>query len=86
MKIICAWCEKPLGFKCPFCGQALEEITLDGRVWYRCCEMLTQVYFDPDNMRVSHGICAACAAIAVNQITEGTERGPQAAQTERSNA
>ena len=69
MKIICAWCGQLLGYKCPFCGVPLEKVILDRRVWYRCTEPMTQIYFNPDTMKETHEICGACA-----QLTDDARR------------
>jgi hypothetical protein len=63
VKIVCAWCQKTTGYKCPFCGEPLTdppEQQFIGR-FKVCNSEPTQIYFSIDRMQKTHGICDDCS-------------------------
>jgi hypothetical protein len=63
MKIICAWCGKLLGHKCPFCGDPLSEprkISLQG-TYKECRNEMTPILIRIANMQTTHSLCDGCA-------------------------
>ena len=73
MRVECAGCKQILGHVCPFCSAQLQRVTIDGRTWYRCQEMLATIYFDPDEMRTRNALCDTCQVNGFNARQESRQ-------------
>jgi hypothetical protein len=79
MKIICAWCGKLLGYKCPFCDQPLEPpLTPWMREEYRICAAgPTPIIFKIANMDETHTICESCRARVAGEVARRLAETPE---------
>jgi hypothetical protein len=76
MKIICAWCQKFLGYKCTQCGEELtqpDEPELRGR-YMMCPSEPTQIYFSIETMKTTHSMCANCQTKLDRERQRQTDR------------
>jgi ssDNA-binding Zn-finger/Zn-ribbon topoisomerase 1 len=76
MKIICAWCQKLTGYKCPQCGDELQPAAtpeLRGR-YMMCASKPTQIYFSIKTMETTHTICPNCQSKLDREHQRQTDR------------
>jgi hypothetical protein len=71
MKIICAWCGKLMGYKCPFCGGELAPAAAPSmaETHMMCVGEPTQIYLSIENMKQTHGICDQCVDKLKSKLT-----------------
>jgi hypothetical protein len=72
MKRICAWCEKLMGYKCPFCGEELRQperpdlqglyMECPGSGPYTNPTVMHQsgINFSIERMQITSGMCQEC--------------------------
>jgi len=69
MKIVCSWCGKLVGYKCPFCGEPLQSAPAFPE-YMVCHEALSSIYYAIANMATTHTMCEACRAEHINLSPE----------------
>jgi hypothetical protein len=79
MKIICAWCKKLLGYKCPLCDQPLDPPLTP---WMRkeyliCAAQATPIIFKIANMNETHTICESCRARVAGEVERRLAEKPE---------
>lgn len=74
MKIICAWCKKFLGYKCPHCGNPLTLLEIGRHHWAVCKTDPYQAHFDPDHMNITHSMCEQCEIKLLEIHAEESDR------------
>jgi hypothetical protein len=68
----CAWCEKILGEKCPFCGLEAKAGDVEGLHFSCFCAAV----FEKGQGGTTHTICDDCAAKTTVILAENGERKP----------